>query len=108
MLNLTNGGFGLLRVLAPDIFGFVLATIIVCALAYLALRIVSAAGEKDGLQPEDVVKSKRIVRTGFRWIWYVLAFAIFWHALTVTWSLRIPRSDVDASGVYQQMDSLTR
>lgn len=108
MLNLTNGGFGLLRVLAPDIFGFILATFFFFTLAYLALRLTTAAAVQDGAKHEDVVKAKRTVRTGFRWVWYVVAFAFAWHALTVTWSLRIPRSDVDATGVYQQMDSLTK
>lgn len=97
---------GLLRVLEPDISGFIGATICIFVLLWLASRLVSFAG-KDAPHNE-VVTARRAVRVGFFLLWIVIALSLLWHALTVAFSLRIPRSDVDATGVYQQMDRLTR
>lgn len=103
-----NTTVGLLRVLAPDIFAFVLVTIVLIIAVCALRRVLSATWAAEGVPHADVVKTNRSLTRGVRWVWYVMAFGFVWHAFTVTWSLRIPRSDVDATGVYQQMDGLTQ
>lgn len=103
-----NTNLGLLRVLAPDIFAFLLLTILAVAARLFARRFISENAADDGVDHAKVVKANRNVARGVRWVWYVFSFLFLWHVFTVTWSLRIPRSDVDATGVYQQMDSLTK
>lgn len=99
---------GLLRVLAPEIFAFIGVTILIVLAALFGRRVASASGKAESADHATVVKAQRTIAAVARWVWYVLAALFLWHALTVTWSLRIPRSDVDATGVYRQMDSLTR
>lgn len=100
MIDVTNSGFGLLRALGPSTAGFIGFSLIVLFAVIVINRFIP---ESDG-EPSD----RRYVR-GFGFIVWAFALVIYiFSAASMTASLRIPRSDVNATGVYQQMDANTR
>lgn len=109
MIGLTNDGFGLLRVLGPDLTWALATTLVIVTVVLLVNHFIGAAGEANpDIPAADVARSRRNIRRVAWWVWIVVVIGFVWHAATTTASLRIPRSDVDATGVYQRMDGLTQ
>lgn len=105
MIQVTNDGFGLLRVLGPDISAFIGTTILVIVLACLINRGIGIGARESNLPHADVVKSQRTTRRVAFWIWVIVLAGLLAHAASTVASLRIPRSDVNATGVYIDMNS---
>ena len=93
---------GFFRAMQGDITGVV--AVIVCSITTL---IVYRTFLKGSRLLDDSVKA-RARKWSTILVCFVIAFALFclgWKMVTVAASNRMPRSDVDKSGVYQQMDS---
>lgn len=104
---MTNDGFGLLRALAPDIIAFLGVSFAIAAGTFLVNRSISDYSGDD-VTSADVLAGQRTTRRIAFWLWMFLLVCVLFHAASVTWSLRVPRSDVDPSAVYRQMDGLTQ
>lgn len=87
---------GLLRALGPQLFSFVGFTLFVIIAVVVISKLIGDA-EASG--------ARRTVRRSGLVIWVVVLGLTLWSALATIISLRIPRSDVNATEVYQQMDS---
>ena len=93
---------GFFRAMQGDITGVV--AVIVCSITTL---IVYRTFLKGTRLLDDSVKA-RARKLSSNIAYFVILIALFylgWKIVTVTASNRMPRSDVDKSGVYQQMDS---
>lgn len=100
---MTNEGFGLLRVLSAEISSFLLLT--------FAVIVVTACFNSLAKADVGAERSAHTRRTAWKvgfWFWVLLSAVFVAQALSTTASLRIPRSDVDATGVYQTIDSHSR
>lgn len=97
----TNDGFGLLRVLSADIYGFIIATILI-VLAVLAINAIISGGGNHA--DPDTLSAKRTTRRVGFWIWFAVLVGLLAHTAATVASLRIPRSDVKATGVYIDMN----
>lgn len=107
MIGMTNDGFGLLRALAPDIIAFLGVSFAIVAGTWTINRAI-AEYSGDDVEPAGVPAAQRKTRYIALWIWVLLFVCVLFHAASVTWSLRAPRSDVDPSAVYRQMDGFTQ
>lgn len=102
-----SGMIGLVRVLGPDIGGIIVATLAIVGFAWITNWVIGRAPAPDESQAA-VVRAKRATRRFAFWIWLFVFAGFVAHAAAVTASLRIPRSDVDATGVYQRMNDATQ
>lgn len=99
----TNEGYGLVRVLGPDITWLIGVTLVILIVAFVANKITSMnAGD---YQHSEVTAAKRRVRRFAFLVWVAMLIGFAWHAATTAASFRIPRSDVNATDVYRQMDA---
>lgn len=92
-IQMTNDGFGLLRVLGPQVTCAFSATVVALVVYFIVSRVMKLDGGE-----------KSTLRKIIGWIWFIVVVATVISAVSMTASLRIPRSDVNATGVYQQMD----
>lgn len=106
MIDVTNSGFGLLRVLSADIWGFLVATIVIVVVATIVNRVIG--GPASAPMSAGNVLAKRATRRIAFGLWVLMLAVTLAHAASVIVSLRIPRSDVVGTDVYRQMDVLTQ
>lgn len=92
-IQVTNDGFGLLRALGPDIGSFIGVTIFIIV-GWLVFRYI--AGQD--------VEARRVGRKAAIGIWLLMMLVLGINSASKTVSLRIPRSDTNATGVYLDMD----
>lgn len=98
---------GLMRALQPQ--AFALVGIIVAIL--VTLFRVKALGR--ALMMEDTTVGefsswKRVANQVAGLVIVIVLVGFIFQAATQTFSLRVPRSDVDGSGVYQQMENVAQ
>lgn len=95
---------GLARSLQGSIMVLVGVLVVIAICVAIVLHLIKKA-EEDHLDSDEAA-------TGRRWTWgagvsvALLSVGIFvWYAVAVASTNRMPRSDIDKSPVYEQMDS---
>lgn len=101
MIDVTNSGFGLLRVLGADVWGFLMATLTIAILAIVVVLVIGGSSAED-------MRAKRATRRVAFGLWLLVLVVTLAHSASVVLSLRIPRSDVVGTDVYRQMDVHTQ
>lgn len=92
-IQVTNDGFGLLRALGPDIGSFIGVTIFIIV-GWLSFRYIAGKDEQ----------ARRVGWKAALVIWLLVIVALVANTASKSVSLRIPRSDTNATGVYLDMD----
>lgn len=99
----TNGFFweGFFRALQGDITGLVLSLIFLVAILLVARAAIRRLDGRPDLRRSALLWTNRAAAA----LVMVCVGGFVLHAALVASANRIPRSDVDKSGVYKQMDS---
>jgi len=108
---MTTEGFnleGLLRSMQGDVMGLIGFIIFILLVLWFARFLIGKTKGEIGMTDEQAVSAKRTVRTVAGAIIILGLGGFAWHAVSVTAANRIPRSDVNKAGVYDQMNNVAQ